>query len=152
MILRIKAKAIMKFKESETVELKTSTTQLSRALETLSAFANTNLGTVYFGIDENGDVVGQEVDNRTIRKITTDILSQIEPRLFPNIWGEEIQGKPVLKVELKAELLYLAGYIEYRRTGIKNMKKWMQDYELPAPKYREDGLCFVVILKRKEGT
>jgi len=31
------------------------------------------------------------------------------------------------------------------------MKKWMQDYALPAPKYREDGLCFVVILKRKEG-
>lgn len=36
----------MKFKESETVELKTSTAQLSRALETLCAFANTNLGRV----------------------------------------------------------------------------------------------------------
>ena len=80
----------MKFKESETVELKASTAQLNRALESLCAFANTNLGTVYFGIEDDGRIIGQEVSDRTIRKITTDILSQIEPRLFPNIWVEEV--------------------------------------------------------------
>ena len=37
----------MKFKESETVELKASTAQLNRALESLCAFANTHLGTVF---------------------------------------------------------------------------------------------------------
>lgn len=72
----------MKYQESETMELKASTAQLSRALEAICAFANTRLGTVYFGIENDGTVAGLDVSDRKIRKITTDILSQIEPRLF----------------------------------------------------------------------
>lgn len=67
----------MKLRESETVELKASTAQLSRAFESLCAFANTNLSTMYFGVDDSGHVVGQELSDRTVRNITTDILSQI---------------------------------------------------------------------------
>lgn len=132
----------MKFKESETVELKTSTAQLSRALETLCAFANTNLGTVYFGVDENGDVVGQEVGDRTVRKITTDILSQIEPRLFPNIWVEEIQGKPVLKVELKTapEKPYFYKGKAYRRVGTSNV--FLSRYEIEKNLYERDNPAY----------
>lgn len=58
----------------------------------------------------------------------------------------------VLRNPALAELLYMAGYIEHWGTGIKNMKKWMLDYDLPEPEYREDGLCFIVTLKRKTET
>ena len=48
----------MKYQESETIELKASTAQLSTALEAICAFANTRLGTVYFGIENDGTVAG----------------------------------------------------------------------------------------------
>ena len=132
----------MKFRESETIELKSSTAQLNRALESLCAFANTNLGTVYFGIDDSGHVVGQEVSDRTIRNITTDILSQIEPRIFPNIWVEEVQGKTILKIELKAapEKPYFYKGKAYKRVGTSNV--YLSRYEIEKYLYERDNPAY----------
>ncbi len=135
---------IMRFRETETVELKASTAQMSRALESLCAFANAHMGTVYFGISDDGQIVGQELSDKTIRKITTDILSQIEPRLFPNIWVEEIKGKKVLKVEIKAapEKPYFFKGKAYKRVGTSNVflsryeiEKYLYERENPAYHY-----------------
>ena len=132
----------MKFKESETIELKASTAQLSRALESLCAFANTNLGTVFFGIGDSGHAVGQDVSDRTVRNITTDILSQIEPRIFPNIWVEDVQGKTVLKVELKAapEKPYFYKGKAYKRVGTSNV--YLSRYEIEKYLYERDNPAY----------
>ena len=132
----------MTLRESETIELKASTAQLSRALESLCAFANTNLGTVFFGIDDSGHAVGQDVRDRTVRNITTDILSQIEPRLFPNIWVEEIQGKSILKVELKAapEKPYFYKGKAYKRVGTSNV--YLSRYEIEKYLYEHDNPAY----------
>ena len=44
----------MKFKESEKVELKKSTAELKEVLNDLCAFANSGIGTIYFGISDKG--------------------------------------------------------------------------------------------------
>lgn len=51
----------MRFKESETVELKKSTSELKEAIISIGAMLNKHSkATVYFGIDDTGAVLGQQ--------------------------------------------------------------------------------------------
>jgi ATP-dependent DNA helicase RecG len=70
-----------KHKESSVAEFKKSTAELKQALEDICAFANTGEGAVYFGITDAGDVIGQDVSDDTIKRVSTTILSSIEPRV-----------------------------------------------------------------------
>jgi ATP-dependent DNA helicase RecG len=47
----------MKCKESETVELKPSLSQMERVLKTVCAFLNHKGGIIYFGISNKGEVM-----------------------------------------------------------------------------------------------
>ena len=67
----------MKFRESEKIELKKSTAELKQALVDLCAFANSGTGTVYFGISDNGEIIGQEVTDNTFKRVSTTILGSI---------------------------------------------------------------------------
>lgn len=113
----------MRLKESQTVEFKESTGQLSRALESLCAFANTDLGTVYFGIKEDGNFKGQEISDRTFRKVQQAIFNNIEPNLYPNIFEKYIDGSKILIVELKnaPERPYFLKGRAYKRVGTSNV-------------------------------
>lgn len=64
--------------ESETLEFKKSTRQLKPACQTLCAFLNADGGTVAIGITDQGDIVGQQVSDKTRREIA-DMLKQFEP-------------------------------------------------------------------------
>ena len=65
--------------ESETMEFKKSTGQLSRAAETLCAFLNGKGGSVYFGVSPDGQLTGQEVSDSTLRDIAA-VLEKFEPK------------------------------------------------------------------------
>lgn len=64
--------------ESDTVEFKKSTAQLTRAGETLCAFLNTDGGRVFVGITPEGRILGQTFADATLREVAT-MLSQLEP-------------------------------------------------------------------------
>jgi ATP-dependent DNA helicase RecG len=64
--------------ESESLELKKSTGQLTRAAETLCAFLNAAGGTVILGVTPEGKVVGQQVSDKTQQDIA-GILQRFEP-------------------------------------------------------------------------
>ncbi|MBF0253371.1 MAG: ATP-binding protein, partial [Candidatus Omnitrophica bacterium] len=64
----------MEIKESSKVEFKTSTAELKQALEDICAFANCGEGVVYFGIKDDGKIIGQDVSDNTIQKVSTSIL------------------------------------------------------------------------------
>ncbi|MFH1465060.1 MAG: RNA-binding domain-containing protein [Pseudomonadota bacterium] len=64
--------------ESETVEFKRSSGQLSCAGETLCAFLNAQGGTVIVGVTERGKLVGQEVSDKTRRDLAA-MLERFEP-------------------------------------------------------------------------
>ncbi|MFQ6609071.1 MAG: helix-turn-helix domain-containing protein, partial [Fidelibacterota bacterium] len=74
----------MKYNESQTVELKSSLSQLSRAMESLCAFANTDLGTVYFGVDDNGKPNGMTITDVTYRKVQETVFNSFDPKIYPN--------------------------------------------------------------------
>jgi hypothetical protein len=78
----VKTGAVVTFKESETVELKKSTSELKEAIISIGAMLNKHSkATVYFGIDDSGAVFGQCFDRRRIsdygiRTATPDLLKR----------------------------------------------------------------------------
>ena len=100
----------MIFKESETVELKHSLSQLERSLKTICAFLNHKGGIIYFGISDNGEVLGQVATDSNFKKISQQISSRIRPTIVPIIEEIQVEKLPVIKVTIKQynkELNYL---------------------------------------------
>ena len=64
--------------ETGQVEFKETTGQLERGMETLCAFLNGTGGTVLFGVNDKGKIIGQEVCDKTKRDIA-EAIRRIEP-------------------------------------------------------------------------
>lgn len=64
--------------ETKQVEFKETTGQLERGMETLCAFLNGTGGTVLFGVNDKGKIIGQEVSDKTKREIA-ETIRRIEP-------------------------------------------------------------------------
>jgi len=129
----------MKLKESVTVEFKGSTAELKQALEDICAFANNGDGILYFGIVDDGKVRGQDVSDKTIQRVSTSILSSIEPRVYPNIYEDTINGKTVLVVEIKngPDRPYFYKGKAYKRVGTSNA--YLSRYEVEKALYERDN-------------
>jgi ATP-dependent DNA helicase RecG len=117
--MRTDIKEILKMGESETVEFKQSTGQLSRAVETLCAFANHKGGVVLFGISDKGKIAGQPFGDSTVRAISDTIAQSILPSIYPSVVKEEADGKPLIIVSLPegTSKPYTANGRPYKRLG-----------------------------------
>ena len=61
----------MKFKETETLELKKSTSELKEGVISIAAILNKHgAGELYFGIRNDGAVVGQHIGEATLREVS----------------------------------------------------------------------------------
>ena len=109
----------MAFKESEILELKKSTSELKEAIISISSILNKHQkGELYFGIKNDGTVVGQNVGEQTIRNISKTISDNIEPKIFPEITEENLDGKSCILVKFEgSELPYFAYGRAYIRVG-----------------------------------
>jgi len=132
----------MKFKESEKTEFKKSTAELNQALVDLCAFANSDTGTVYFGISDRGEIVGQLISDDTLKRVSTTILSSIEPRLYPNVYVEKIDGRDILVVEVKnsPEKPYFYKGKAYKRIGTTNA--YLSRYEIEKYLYERENSAY----------
>ncbi len=87
--------------ESEIIEFKLSTSQTARALEALAAMLNKHgKGSVYFGVRDDGEVVGQEIGDKTIRDLTDAIMERIKPQVIPTIETDEFESRKIIIVEV----------------------------------------------------
>ncbi len=91
-------------------------------MESLCAFANTDLGTVYFGINDDGKPIGINITDSTYRKVQQSVFNSFDPKIYPNIFEKEIDGKPNLIVELKnaPDRPYFVKGKTYKRIGTSN--------------------------------
>ena len=80
-------------KESQKTELKKSLSQLDKSLKSVCAFLNHKGGKVCFGIDDGGKVVGLNVNDKTLRKISQQIHARIKPETTPEIKEVKEKGK-----------------------------------------------------------
>ncbi|MBF0216018.1 MAG: putative DNA binding domain-containing protein [Candidatus Omnitrophica bacterium] len=90
----------MIFKESETIEFKKSTSELKEAVISVVAMLNKRgRAEVYFGIADDGTVLGQMVGRNTIKDVTQAVVDNTEPRVFPKVDHRNIDGKECVVVE-----------------------------------------------------
>jgi ATP-dependent DNA helicase RecG len=72
-------KALVKRGESENLEFKASTANLNAGMQTACAFLNSEHGgIIIFGVKDNGQIVGQEVSDKTRKEIAAE-FNRIEP-------------------------------------------------------------------------
>ncbi len=101
----------MQFIESETVELKRCYTDDIR--KEIIAFGNTSGGTLYIGIEDNGNIIGVEDTDATIQCIVNVVHDVIKPDLAMFIHYEaiSIDDKQIIAVQVQrgtARPYYLA--------------------------------------------
>ena len=77
--------------ESQTLEFKTTTGTRREAAATLCAMLNQHGGCVLFGITPEGAIAGQQVNERTLEKVSAEI-QRIDPPVFPEIERVQIPG------------------------------------------------------------
>ncbi len=72
-------KTLVKQGESESLEFKNSTGSIVSAMQTVCAFLNSDRGgTLIFGVQDNGQIIGQHVTDKTRKEIALE-LQKIEP-------------------------------------------------------------------------
>ncbi|MDP3042236.1 MAG: putative DNA binding domain-containing protein [Candidatus Omnitrophota bacterium] len=87
-------------RESETVEFKRSTAELKKAVISIVAMLNKHgRGEVYFGIDDDGKVLGQPTGRMTLKDIAQAVVDNTEPKVFPKVETKNIDGKDCVVVD-----------------------------------------------------
>lgn len=89
----------MEFKESETIELKSKLTNDFK--KEVVAFANTKGGTIYIGVEDEGNITGiQDSSERICEQISSMVHDGIKPDLTMSIeiMTERIDNKDIVKI------------------------------------------------------
>lgn len=92
--------------EDERTEHKRSTSEMREAMESVASILNKHgSGTLYFGVrPSDGEVVGQDVSEKTLRDISQAFTNRIEPRVVPAIERLETEGgKAYVKVSFAGD-------------------------------------------------
>ena len=88
-----------------------------RVLKDLSAFANTQGGTVIIGVSKDGKVKGIDLSNEDLERITEKIIGKLG--IHPDIEIEEIKGKKILKISVQKSMIPVSFNGKYyERVGI----------------------------------
>ena len=105
--------------ESETVELKKSTSELKEAVISIVAMLNKHQrGNVWFGVKNDGTVVGQQVSDKTLRDVSKSISEHIEPKIYPVVELIAVDNQQCIKVQVEgSEHPYYAYGRAYIRVG-----------------------------------
>ena len=91
-------------KETEILELKKTTGELKEAVISMSSILNKHgKGELYFGIKDNGTVIGQQIGELTLRDISKTISDNLKPQIFPIIDVVTISDKPCVRVVFEGD-------------------------------------------------
>lgn len=101
--------------ESETLEFKKSTSEINAGVISLASMLNKHgEGTLYFGVKNNGDVIGQkDLNENTLRDVSRKIAEGINPQIIPTISLELIGDKMVIKVYAKGNNIPYSAFGKY---------------------------------------
>ncbi|MBK6848279.1 MAG: putative DNA binding domain-containing protein [Proteobacteria bacterium] len=116
--------------ESERLEWKESTRNLKEIVRTVASFANATGGVVVCGVNDAGQIVGQEVSDATLNAVTQSILAHTEERLTASVQRAVIEGKQVVLIAVEESPLkpHLAQGRAFRRMGSANVALSQGEY------------------------
>ena len=105
--------------ESETLELKKSLAELKEGLISMFAILNKHgAGALWFGVAPNGQAFGLQATDKTLRDLSQAIGAHIEPKIYPHITLQNMQGRDCIRVQFEGqELPYYAHGRAYMRVA-----------------------------------
>ena len=130
----------MKLNENETVELKENYTPDLK--KEIVAFANTNGGTIYIGVQDSGDIIGVEDADFVAQQIANSLRDSIKPdvRMFTYIELLEEDKKKLIKLTISQgtkKPYYLSD------KGLKPTGVYVRSGTTSAPAY-EDSIRMMI--------
>ena len=85
--------------ETESIEFKKTTGELKEGIISLTSMLNKNgYATLYFGVRNDGEAVGQEIGDKTLRDVSHAISLAVKPQIIPSVSLELLDDKNVIKV------------------------------------------------------
>lgn len=104
-------------RENEILEFKKSSGELKEGIISIAAILNKHKnGELYFGIRNDGLIVGQNVAEKTLRDISQAISNHIEPKIFPHIAHIVIENQNCIHVKFEGDNV---PYFAYGRAYIR---------------------------------
>ncbi|MEW6455370.1 MAG: ATP-binding protein [Acidobacteriota bacterium] len=117
--------------ETEKIEFKKSVGEWKEIVETVSAFSNTNGGEIFVGVSDSGNVVGIKVGKDTIENLTSKIINNTDPKVYPEVSFEKKENRNVLVIDVKeaSDKLVLAFGRPFKRLGKSTVRMSKDEYE-----------------------
>lgn len=117
------AKRRIKSGEGQQVEFKLSFAQARRAIESLCAFTHADGGTVFFGVRNDGTIVGAQLGRKTLEDFANQVRANTQPPLTPRIYQCTIDGQTIVAVVVEKaapDYVHFAYNRVYIRVGKTN--------------------------------
>jgi len=117
--------------ENETTEFKKTLGQLKDGIISIAAILNKHgEGELWFGVRDDGVPVGVAVGEKTVRDISQAIAAHIEPKIYPEISTEPLDGVQCIRVRFSGtEIPYSAYGRAYMRVADEDRQLSKQEQE-----------------------
>jgi hypothetical protein len=109
--------------EGQHIEFKTSFAEHNEAIESLCAFTQAEGGSVFFGVNDDGHIVGVTLGRNTIEDFTNRLRSSTQPPLTPTIEQFHVESKTIMVASIgngDEGTVYYAFNHPYVRVGKTN--------------------------------
>ena len=109
--------------EGQRIEFKKSFAEENDAIITLCAFAHSKGGTVLFGINDYGEIIGCQLGRNTLENFANNIQRNTDSRLAPTIETVNIEGRVLVVADiekLRSDEVVFAFQSAYVRVGKTN--------------------------------
>lgn len=166
---------ILKHGEGQRTEFKKSFSATNEAIQSLSAFANQDGGTVILGSDDEGKTTGVDIGRNTIENFANSITSNTDPSLAPTIEEFEIADRKIVAATIEwigdGQVSFAYGRAKIRvgktnqsmtpdlqRSRLQSRsEKWSEQRDIPRFKVTQQGVsrletAFKPILKIEHTT
>lgn len=87
--------------ENSRVEFKRKFTTHEKIARELIAFANSKGGLIFFGVDDNGEIVGVKSEKETEELLMETATNYCEPQINLKVYVLEVEGKDIVIGEVK---------------------------------------------------
>lgn len=113
---------LMKIGENQKAEFKERFDK--EAIETASAFANTDGGIILIGVNDRGEAKGASIGKETLKQWINEISQATEPTIIPEIKCSRMQGKEIVEIIVEESPIKPIAYkgVCYLRVGNSNRK------------------------------
>ncbi len=119
-------------KETEQVEFEETTAELKAGVISVASILNKHgSGDLYFGVKNNGDVIGQDISSSTIRDVSQAIRSNVKPPVYPVIEEQQYDGRHVVHVKFEGR------HRPYLAYGLPRIRVGDEDVQMDQEMYHE---------------